>query len=266
MCDPVAGAAHERRGRPHLPADPHPWPRTVWLVRHGQSAGNVARDEAEAAGLHDIGLDQRDVDVPLSPLGEHQATAVGSWFAALPEDRRPTVLLSSPYVRALQTAALALPELECCIDERLREKEPGALERLTHAGIVAKFPHEADQYARLGKFYYRAPGGESWCDVVLRLRSVLDDLRLAHGGERVLIVAHQVTVLCFRYLLERLTEAEILAIDRQKDVANCSVTAYELRTDARGRDALQLERYDFVAPLEASGEQVTHAPDVPGVR
>jgi 2,3-bisphosphoglycerate-dependent phosphoglycerate mutase len=243
-----------------------PWPRQLWLVRHGQSAGNVARDRAEAAGLHDIELEQRDVDVPLSALGERQSDALGRWFGALPEDQQPTVVLSSPYVRAMQTATRLMPALECCVDERLREKELGALDRLTHAGIVAKFPHEAEQYARLGKFYYRGPGGESWCDVVLRLRSVLDELRLQYADERVLIVAHQVTVLCFRYVLERLSEAEILTIDRAKDVANCSVTAYELGMDARGRPALQLERYDFVAPLERSGEPVTHASDARGVR
>jgi broad specificity phosphatase PhoE len=26
------------------------WPQTLWIVRHGQSAGNVARDAAELAG------------------------------------------------------------------------------------------------------------------------------------------------------------------------------------------------------------------------
>ena len=28
------------------------WPAKLWLVRHGQSQGNVARDAAEEAGLH----------------------------------------------------------------------------------------------------------------------------------------------------------------------------------------------------------------------
>src|SRR4051812_23757112 len=49
------------------------WPQTVWLVRHGQSAGNVARDAAEAAGLPLIGITTRDVDTPLSDLGREQA-------------------------------------------------------------------------------------------------------------------------------------------------------------------------------------------------
>jgi hypothetical protein len=45
------------------------WPSRLWLVRHGQSAGNVAREAAVAAGEHLIGLEVRDVDVPLSDLG-----------------------------------------------------------------------------------------------------------------------------------------------------------------------------------------------------
>ena len=39
-----------------------------------------------------------------------------------------------------------------------------------------------------------------------------------------MIIAHQVIVNCFRYLLEGMTEAEVLAIDRQADVPNCGVT------------------------------------------
>ena len=42
-----------------------PWPKRLWLVRHGQSQGNVARDAAHEAGLHTIDIDLRDVDVPL---------------------------------------------------------------------------------------------------------------------------------------------------------------------------------------------------------
>ena len=58
------------------------WPERLWLVRHGQSQGNVARDAAHEAGLSVIDLDLRDVDVPLSDLGHRQAEATGHWFAA----------------------------------------------------------------------------------------------------------------------------------------------------------------------------------------
>jgi 2,3-bisphosphoglycerate-dependent phosphoglycerate mutase len=240
------------------------WPAQIFLIRHGESAGNVARDHAEANGLAEIQIQGRDVDVPLSPLGERQARALGQWFASL--EQPPTVVLTSPYVRAMQTAALLSSEIPAAprgplADERLREKEFGSFNRLTKAGIVAKFPAEAALRSELGKFYYRPPGGESWCDVILRLRSVLDDLQLRHRGERVVIVAHQVIVLCFRYLLEELSEQQILDIDREKDVANCSVTSYV----ARG-EVLAIERYNFVSPVAEAGEKVTTAPDPKAAR
>ena len=51
------------------------WPATLWIVRHGESAGNVARDLAEAGQLARIDIAERDVDVPLSARGEEQALA-----------------------------------------------------------------------------------------------------------------------------------------------------------------------------------------------
>jgi probable phosphoglycerate mutase len=251
------------------------WPDQLWIVRHGQSSGNVARDAADAAGLAHIDIAERDVDVPLSTLGEEQARALGKWFAAMPPDQRPTVVLASPYLRAVQTAELVreaggiAPDARRVLDERLREREFGVLDRLTRAGIEARFPDEARARSRMGKFYHRPPGGESWCDVILRLRSVLDTVSLHHAspGSRVLIVAHQVVVLCLRYLIEDMTEAQILAIDHADDVANCGVTAYarDAAVDDSSTDdsALRLVAYNFVAPLESEGTPVTARPDEP---
>ena len=39
------------------------------LIRHGQSASNVAFPEADAAGLLESGLTGRDTDVELTELG-----------------------------------------------------------------------------------------------------------------------------------------------------------------------------------------------------
>jgi broad specificity phosphatase PhoE len=240
------------------------WPRTLWIVRHGQSAGNLARDRARAEKLGRIDIGQCDVEVPLSALGEEQSRALGCWFAALPAGERPQVILSSPYVRARETARIVhevagLPaQVAIVVDERLREREFGILDRLTHRGIEAFFPDQARARRLVGKFYHRPPGGESWCDVILRLRSALDTLSLRHGQKRVLVIAHQVVVLCLRYLLENLDEARILAIDAKGDVANCAVTQYEA---AGGAGAMRLIRYNFVAPLREAGAAVTRAPD-----
>ena len=244
------------------------WPERLWIVRHGESAGNVARDRAYAAGVSHIELNIRDVDVPLSPLGEEQSRALGRWFAAMPESERPQTVLVSPYLRARRSAELVretdgLCQDDLCfvVDERLREKEFGILDRLTAHGIHELHPDQAEFRRLLGKFYFRPPGGESWCDVILRLRSALDTLSLHYAGRRVLIVAHQVVVLCLRYLIEELTEEQILAIDKQGDVANCAVTEYRFDPSRPPDGCLKLVRYNFTAPLEREGAPVTSAPD-----
>jgi broad specificity phosphatase PhoE len=244
------------------------WPERLYLVRHGQSQGNVARDAADEAGLHEIAINVRDVDVPLSELGIRQAEAAGRWFASLPRDERPEVILSSPYVRAKQTAeiickqdALAGGPTRTIVDERLREREFGIFDRLTTVGIRERFPDEAAHRRRLGKFYHRPPGGESWADVILRLRSMLNTINLHYCDKRVLIVCHQVVVLCFRYILEELDEETILKIDRQGEVLNCGIAAYDFEPDPKGLCIPALSLWNFDAPLEEQGAAKTSAPD-----
>ena len=246
------------------------WPDRIWIVRHGQSAGNVARDAAESARATWIELPTRDVDTPLSALGEDQARALGRWFGALPEANRPTVVLSSPYVRSMRSAELiieaaggAAKELIIVADERLREKEFGILDRMTSFGIKQTYPALSGQRQHVGKFYFRPPGGESWCDVILRLRSVLDTLTREYPKQGVLIVAHQVIVNCFRYLFERMSEQQVLAIDREGDVPNCGVTLYEFDPMQGAKGKLILQFSNFVAPLLEGGAAVTSAPDIP---
>jgi len=244
------------------------WPDLVYIVRHGESAGNVARDAALEAGHPMIDLNIRDVDVPLSELGQRQATALGNWFRGLPPEDRPNVVLTSPYLRARHTAGLIVKTAEIhedayslMVDERLREKEFGILDRLTAVGIKDIHPDQSESRRLLGKFYHRPPGGESWCDVILRLRSATEMISREHCGQRVLIVCHAVVVLCMRYILEHLTETELLAIDKKADIANCSVTFYEHDATLGPRGNLRLRLFNFIAPLEQAGAPVTSKPD-----
>ena len=112
-----------------------PGPAVVWLVRHGESMGNVADAHAQSSGSGRLKLDVRDPDVPLSDTGRAQAEALGTWLAGLPEDERPTAVLSSPFNRALTTARLATEKLGIPLrtDERLRERDFGAFDGMTGA-------------------------------------------------------------------------------------------------------------------------------------
>ena len=173
--------------------------------------------------------------------------------------RRPTSRARDTANLIFEQGGAVCDEGDRRVDERLREREFGILDRLTGHGIRQLYPEQAELRASLGKFYHRPLGGESWCDVILRLRSTMNSLGVRHAGQNVLIVCHQVVVLCLRYLIEDLSEAEILAIDREGEVANCAVTEYALDEAA---DRLRLVRYNFTAPMERAGTSVTAEPDL----
>jgi broad specificity phosphatase PhoE len=232
--------------------------RELLLVRHGESLGNVAAAQAHAEGAHVIEVPARDPDVELSDLGREQATAVGAVLAALPPEERPQALVCSPYVRALETARLACGsagyEVPIRLDERLRDRELGILDLLTWLGVQRLLPQEAKRRRWLGKFYHRPPGGESWADVVLRLRSFLHDALAEPHTDRIVLFSHDAVITLVRYVLEGMREADVLALATREPVLNASVT--RLR---RSRDgAWELKEYNDVSHLQTAGAPVTH--------
>ena len=209
------------------------------LVRHGESAGNVAATAAMTVGAEMIDIDLRDADVPLTNTGRQQAAALGAWLSDRAEQAPIDSVWCSPYRRARETAELALAaadrrSLMPTVDERLRDRELGILDLLTAVGVEARFPAEAARRRWLGKFYYRPPGGESWADLALRLRSVLADIDRLESGHAVLVVAHDAVILLLRYVCEQMTEEQLLELTRTNTVRNASVTQL-LRPSGRGR-------------------------------
>ena len=219
------------------------------LIRHGESAGNVAATHAQETGAEVIDVGLRDPDVPLSADGERQAVAA---------EERPDAVWCSPYLRARQTAELAgLSPFR--VDERLRDRELGILDLLTSRGVAARYPVEAERKQWLGKFAYRPPGGESWADVALRLRSLLRDLDDAEDGRRVAVVCHDAVILLLRYVCEGLLEAELLDIASASSVRNGSITRL---VRPSGTGFWEVASFNGVEHLAAGGAPVTeHAGD-----
>ncbi|MDF2050607.1 histidine phosphatase family protein [Arthrobacter sp. Cr_A7] len=233
------------------------------LIRHGESEGNVAATEARLAGAEVIDVPARDADVNLSDTGRDQAKALGTALARIAEEFRPDAVFSSPYARALQTAEIAVEtagwRAKVRTDERLRDRELGILDRLTRRGVEARYPEEAERREWLGKLYYRPPGGESWADVALRLRSVLDELNNLGTGHRVMLVCHDAVILLFRYVLEGMTEREILDLAASTSVLNASLTRY---VRPSGEGPWTLESFNVADHLAEQGVTVTeHAGD-----
>jgi broad specificity phosphatase PhoE len=227
------------------------------LVRHGESQGNVADRAAVEAGQPRLDLDVRDADVMLSATGRQQAEALRAHLRSMPEEERPTVVVSSPYRRARGTAEIAIEGLDVplIVDERVRERDLGAFDGLTWIGIKQDYPRESERRSRVGKFYYRPPGGESWCDVVLRVRQLLLEMQERYAGQRLWVFSHQATIMAFRVAIEGLEEGQILNADRTTPLANCSMTIYR-----PGKLGLELEVYGDTTAVDRAGENVTHEP------
>jgi broad specificity phosphatase PhoE len=233
-------------------------PRTITLVRHGESVGNLADAKAHDEQADRLDLPARDADVELSDTGRRQAGALHRWFTDADPEQRPTLVLSSPYRRAADTALLALgEELEVVVDERLRERDLGLFDGLTGRGIRSAYADEAKRRDKVGKFYYQPPSGESWADVVLRVRSLLADLRHGFDDARVWMFSHQAVIMSFRYVLEGLDEQRLLEIDRTSNLGNVSLTYYERRAGD-----LELTGFADTSIVDAADADVTREPSV----
>jgi probable phosphoglycerate mutase len=78
----------------------------------------------------------------------------------------------------------------------------------------------------------------------------------------VLVVAHQVVVLCMRYILEELTEADILAIDKQAEILNCGIAAFDFEPNKQSLCVPTLTLWNHGAPMEREGTPKTAEPDM----
>jgi broad specificity phosphatase PhoE len=175
-------------------------PRTILLVRHGESVWNAE------------GRWQGQADPPLSERGLAQAAELA---ASLRE--RPIVAVhSSDLARARQTAeptaaALGLPLV---LDPALRELHVGAYQGLTRVELDARYPDW-----RLQMSEGRPPDGESRAELRARLGPALDRIeRDAPAGE-ILVVSHGAAMrAALDYLREQGGEH-----DHTLGIANCQV-------------------------------------------
>lgn len=228
------------------------WPRRVFLIRHGQSARNVQKDQAKLQGNNAQWITDgiRDQDTPLTAKGKAQATATALALVKEYGEFGISHLIISPYLRTRETAKVIesyFPYLHMdgvVVEERIREVEFGMMDGLTRQYIKEHYPTEYDRKLKEGKYYYRPPGGENRPDVAMRCHSFLGTLKRDYADASVAIICHSVVVLVFRRLLERWTEEQYLQVDKENDVLNCSVTCYEKNRDEA--DKLILQYYNSI--------------------
>ena len=89
----------------------------------------------------------------------------------------------------------------------------------------------------------------------------MNTINIQYSDRRVLVVCHQVVVLCMRYILEELDEAQILAIDKQAEVLNCGICAFDFEPDEDKLCKPTLSLWNHDTALEKEGAAKTSAPD-----
>lgn len=140
-------------------------PPSVWLLRHGETAWTIT-------GQH-----TGRTNVPLTPMGERQAGALGARLVG----REFALVLTSPLCRARDTCRLAGLGDRAEVDPDLQEWDYGAFEGKTTAEIRAEQPGWT-------VWSHGGPGGESPADVAARADRVVERV-LAAGGD-VALFAH----------------------------------------------------------------------------
>ena len=237
------------------------WPALLVVMRHAQSEANLHRERLERADSPEthVHIATRDVDVPLTDEGRRQATETGRDLASRYGSFDGVYV--SPYRRTRDTAALAVaaltPRPPLIIEERVREREFGVLEGLTRRGVRELHPQEVERKQKVGKYYYRPPGGESYPDVNLRVHSFLGTLVREHAAQRILVVTHSVVVLSFRRLLERLDEDKVLDLDRHDEPKNASLSVYASVAGETGGSGLALQEWNRTCWSAPAGRLVS---------
>eukprot|EP00088_Acartia_fossae_P032557 TRINITY_DN3331_c0_g1_i2.p1 TRINITY_DN3331_c0_g1~~TRINITY_DN3331_c0_g1_i2.p1 ORF type:complete len:249 (+),score=50.53 TRINITY_DN3331_c0_g1_i2:349-1095(+) len=161
--------------------------RTIYLSRHGESLNNLY---GKIGG-----------NAELSPRGQQYAQALGHFMNSLGDPCYKVV--TSTLQRTQQTAKFISAQKD--IRPEIDEINAGAHDNLTYEEIADRYPVEFANRDK-DKLNYRYPEGESYMDVVNRLKPVLEDLETENN---LLIISHQATIRCLLTLLLNLPLAEL---------------------------------------------------------
>jgi 2,3-bisphosphoglycerate-dependent phosphoglycerate mutase len=163
----------------HLPSlKTREWPYQFTLLRHGKSEGNAQH------------IFQGQADFPLNSEGQQQTqTLANKWVQ---EDTHFNLLISSPLLRARQTAEIIANKLGLKIEKNdlLKEVDNGQMAGLSLDKIDELFPLRED---RRNPFTPIGETGETWYELYLRAGRFLQLLTEYPPGNY-LVVSHGGTI------------------------------------------------------------------------
>lgn len=157
--------------------------RRLFLSRHGESQNNLY---GKIGG-----------DAPLSDRGQLYAKLLAEFVEGLGVSH--IKVLTTELCRTQQTAQFICDDdNQVEVEPLLNEIQAGEHDSLTYEQIAEKYPVEFAMRDE-DKLRYRYPGGESYLDVLQRLKPVIQ--RVINQEDEILVISHQATLRCLLGLL-----------------------------------------------------------------
>ena len=183
----------------------------IYLTRHSQTIWNQE------------GRLQGHQDSPLTADGKENALALKKYI----QDINFDYIYSSPILRAYTTACLLFDKQEQDIiqDERLSEMNFGIFEGQKTSDI-AKDKNNSELYRNLWDYpekFTRIPDGESYDEVIKRVKSFLDNLKQLDNDSTIMIVTHGMYFIVMLATMLKLDKKDFVKISHQV-VQGCSLT------------------------------------------
>jgi broad specificity phosphatase PhoE len=151
----------------------------IYITRHGETQWNK------------LGRMQGWKNSDLTEKGIENARKLGKSLEAIPFD----IVYTSPSGRTIETAKLIMGNRDVPIVEReeLKEMGFGTWEGMDHEAVEELYPEERHIFWNKPHLY-KPIDGESFEELISRVKKVLQDIMESAAGENILIVSHGVTI------------------------------------------------------------------------
>lgn len=202
--------------------------RDLILIRHEETEGNVAMVKSKFGGddsLFTAELRNKPSDIwRLTKRGRERCDLIRDWVERHVSIEDGFQIVTSPSMRAIETASLILPASISTTNDLVRGRIWGGVECISWSewpGFCKVSSHETLPSG----FHQAYPNGEAMVEVWKRTREFIDSLK-----ENTLVVTHGEVLLMARILLESVPESEYHQLEQNSNhIRNGQVVWYSKR-------------------------------------